>query len=78
MNELLMDDPEVLKPAAMKIYPDEYRIETSSAPIKADWCGHKAEYFIELRTTDRNVFLDIFEYAKQKIAEAIQNERLLP
>lgn len=73
-----MNDPEILKPVAMKIYPDEYRIEISSAPMRADGYGHKAEYSVELHTTDKSVFLDIFEYAKQKIAEAVQNEQLLP
>lgn len=66
---------------ASKTHPDEYRLETASCPnsgVASDAFGHRVEYSLDLYTSDEAVFLDIYEYAHQKITEAIQNERLIP
>lgn len=69
------------KQRVWKQYPDEYSLEAGSyrmSDAESLSTGHKVEYHIDLHTTDRDVYLDILDYASRRVSEAQEKENLLP
>lgn len=69
------------KQRVWKQYPDEYDLEAGScrqSDAASLSSGHKVEYRIDLHTTDRDVYLDILEYASRCVSKAQEKENLMP